>query len=320
VAEIVLGRSLEGRDCLAESGAAEGANSSPVQARQTTAEKADLAQERARPQALKQQLPMPGAGGLRLGAPVLADRLAVRLAAPDHQKLLAPKGKPQSMVSAASVMLLLLIGGGAGYAIFSPSRYLDKVASQAAAFALGHATSPATRASVEPTKDRARVVEEASRRNAALKPQAEEQRLADEAADRERLQREQAAAKAAEEEARRSAEPREADLRMTYRDRQKLQVALTSLSFDVGGIDGTFGLRTRQMIAAWQTKNGDISTGFFTAPQKKALLSEGASAIAKWEDEQRRAYAEEQRRLQQQQPPPQPPPSLRRSGWTRPEQ
>ncbi len=98
---------------------------------------------------------------------------------------------------------------------------------------------------------------------------------------------------------------------MTYRDRQKLQVALTSLGFDVGRIDGTFGLRSRQMIAAWQTKNGDISTGFFTAAQKKALLSEGAPAVAKWEDEQRRAYAEEQRRLQQQQsPPPQ-----RRSGW-----
>jgi hypothetical protein len=78
------------------------------------------------------------------------------------------------------------------------------------------------------------------------------------------------------------------------------------------------------MIAAWQTKNGDISTGFFTAAQKKALLSEGAPAIAKWEDEQRRAhaeeqrraYAEEQRRLQQQQQ--QPPPSQRRSAWKSP--
>ena len=79
---------------------------------------------------------------------------------------------------------------------------------------------------------------------------------------------------------------------MTYRDRQKLQVALKSLGFDVGSIDGTFGPRSRQMIAAWQTKNGDISTGFFTAAQMKTLLNEEAPAIAKWEDEQRRAYAE----------------------------
>ena len=76
---------------------------------------------------------------------------------------------------------------------------------------------------------------------------------------------------------------------MTNTDRQKLQVALSSLGFDIRGIDGTFGPRTRQIIGAWQIKSGDISTGFLTAAQKKALLSEGASAIAKWEDEQRRA-------------------------------
>ena len=184
---------------------------------------------------------------------------------------------------------------------------------QTCALPISAATPVTAPAAVEPAEISARAAEEASRREAAAQRQAEEQRLADEAAARERLQREQAAAKAAEEEARRSAEPGEADLRMTYRDRQKLQVALTSLGFDVGGIDGTFGSRSRQMIAAWQTKNGDISTGFFTAAQKKALLSEGAPAIAKWEDEQRRAYAEEQRRLQQQQQ--QPPPSQRRLGW-----
>ncbi|MFI5029379.1 MAG: peptidoglycan-binding protein [Reyranellales bacterium] len=68
---------------------------------------------------------------------------------------------------------------------------------------------------------------------------------------------------------------------MTYRDRQKLQVALSSLGFDVGAIDGAFGPRTRQMIRAWQIKSGNISTGFFTAAQKNALLSESAPAIAK---------------------------------------
>jgi peptidoglycan hydrolase-like protein with peptidoglycan-binding domain len=82
---------------------------------------------------------------------------------------------------------------------------------------------------------------------------------------------------------------------MTYRDRQKLQVALSSLGFDVEAVDGTFGPRTRQMIGAWQIKSGNISTGFFTAAQKNALLNEAAPAIAKWEDEQRRASAEKQK-------------------------
>jgi len=289
---------------------------------------ADLAQERARIQALEKQLAA-RADEQKLLAQERARTQALeqQLAARQHdQDLRAPAAWPANSrlasaqrnfrqywprALAASAILLLFLGGGAGYAVFfSPSRSPDTVASQAAA-ALAAATPVTAPAADESAKSSARFVEEASRRKAALEPQAEEQRLADEAAARERLQREQAAAKTAEEEAKRSAEPGEADLRMTYRDRQKLQVALTSLGFDVGRIDGTFGLRSRQMIAAWQTKNGDISTGFFTAAQKKALLSEGAPAVAKWEDEQRRAYAEEQRRLQQQQsPPPQ-----RRSGW-----
>lgn len=126
--------------------------------------------------------------------------------------------------------------------------------------------------------------------------------------ERERLQAEQAAAKAAEDEARARAEPGEAELKLTNRDRQKLQVALLSLGFDVGGIDGSFGPRSRQTIAAWQAKNGDVATGFFTAAQKASLMTEAAPAIAKWEEAQRRAYAEEQRRQQQQQAPPTPPP------------
>ena len=35
-------------------------------------------------------------------------------------------------------------------------------------------------------------------------------------------------------------------------DRQRLQVALTSLGFDTRGNDGVFGPRSREMIAAWQ--------------------------------------------------------------------
>jgi putative peptidoglycan binding protein len=185
-----------------------------------------------------------------------------------------------------SGVLLLLFAGAAGYAVFS-SHSLDTVASQTAAQALAPPAPSTVPVAVDPAEVRARAAAETNRREAAAQRQAEEQRLAD-----------AAAAKAAEEEAKRSAEPGEADLRMTYTDRQKLQVALSSLGFDVRGIDGTFGPRTRQMIQAWQNKRGDISTGFFTAAQKQALMSEGAPAIAKWEDEQRRLakWEDEQRR------------------------
>jgi len=209
----------------------------------------------------------------------------------------AKTGHYKPMALAAAAVALLVVGGGAGYAIFAP-RAPDAVAP----------SLPATAAPAAP-----RANEEASRQAAEARRQAEEQRLAEEAAarERERLQAEQAAAKAAEEEARARAEPGEAELKLTNRDRQKLQVALLSLGFDVGGIDGTFGPRSRQTIAAWQTKNGDIATGFLTAAQRASLMTDAAPAIAKWEEAQRRAYAEEQRRLQQQQqqaPPPPPPP------------
>ena len=131
--------------------------------------------------------------------------------------------------------------------------------------------------------------------------EAEARRLADETTARERAQA--VAAKAADE-AQANAEPNETALKMTNRDRQKLQVALKTLGFDVGGIDGSFGPRSRQNIAAWQTKNGDVATGFVTAAQRATLLADGAAAIARWEDQQRRVRAEEQYRQQQQTPPP----------------
>jgi peptidoglycan hydrolase-like protein with peptidoglycan-binding domain len=138
-------------------------------------------------------------------------------------------------------------------------------------------------------------------------------RAAEEAIGEEKARAEAVAKDAAtksEEETRRNAERVESELRLSYRDRQKLQVALTSQGFDVGAIDGSLGPRSRQMISAWQTKKGDAPTGFVTAAQNAALLGEGATAIARWEAAQRRAHAEEQQRRQQQQPPPR-----QRSGW-----
>jgi hypothetical protein len=233
-------------------------------------------------------------------------------ATPVAQKL--RPGKPMMLTAAA--VLALVLAGGAGYALFS-SRSSD-TAAVAPPVTTQAQTPPASvaAAAVAPAARRARTGDEASRREAAAQRQAEEQRLADEAAAAQRAQLATAMAKAAEEEAKVSAEPGEAELKLSNRDRQKLQVALNSLGFDVGGIDGTFGPRSRQTIAAWQTKNGDVSTGFFTALQKAALLSEAGTAVARWEDAQRRAYAEEQRRLRElQQAPPPPPPPRRTWKW-----
>ena len=244
-----------------------------------------LAQERVRTQELEKQLSI-RRSGRKLVAPETSDNLEAepRPAEAPLPSAPGPLWQYKSKILVMSGVLLLLFAGAAGYAVFS-SHSPDTVASQTAAKAVAPPARSIAPVAVDPAKVGARAAEEANRRDASAQRQAEEQRLAD-----------AAAAKAAEEEARLSAEPREADLGMTYSDRQKLQVALSSLGFDVGGIDGRFGPRTRQMIWAWQIKIGDISTGFFTAAQKKALLSEGAPAIAKWEDEQRRTSDEKQRR------------------------
>ena len=101
-----------------------------------------------------------------------------------------------------------------------------------------------------------------------------------------------AAAKLREE-----AEAAEKGLRFEPADRQRLQVALTSLGFDTRGNDGVFGPRSREMIAAWQKKAGAPTTGFLTAAQQQSLLREAAPALSKY-DEQK--MAEEQKKAEQQ--------------------
>jgi hypothetical protein len=119
--------------------------------------------------------------------------------------------------------------------------------------------------------------------------------------------------KKSEEELKAEAEQVETALKLGVRDRQKIQVALTSLGFDAGGADGVFGPRTRRAIAEWQNTNGEVPTGFVSADNKTALLTKAAPAIGRWEEAMRRAYLEEQRRLQEQQKPPPPPPQPKRS-------
>ena len=137
-----------------------------------------------------------------------------------------------------------------------------------------------------------RFAEEDARRKAAA--EAEAKRQADEALARaqvERRQSEEAAARQKAELDAKKAEAEERSLGLQPIDRQRLQAALTSLGFPTYGVDGLFGPRSREMIAAWQKARNQPVTGFLTGAQQQALMKEGASAVARFDDE--RAKAEE---------------------------
>jgi hypothetical protein len=78
-------------------------------------------------------------------------------------------------------------------------------------------------------------------------------------------------------------------------DRQRLQVALTSLGFDTRGSDGIFGPRSREMILGWQKSRNEPTTGFLNAPQQQALLKEGAPAVTKFDDQLKKAEEEKKK-------------------------
>ncbi len=131
-------------------------------------------------------------------------------------------------------------------------------------------------------------------------------RQADEAQAKARAEREKAEAEAkikadAKTEADKAAatlaklkeagEMAEKALRLEQPDRQRLQIALTSLGFDTRGSDGIFGPRSREMIAAWQKARNQPAIGFLTGPQQQALTKEAAPALSK-HDEQKKAEEE----------------------------
>jgi serine/threonine protein kinase len=101
----------------------------------------------------------------------------------------------------------------------------------------------------------------------------------------------------AEAAAQKSAEAAETALRLAPADRQRIQVALTSLGFDTHGADGVFGPRSREMIQGWQRARNQPVTGFLTATQQQALLGEAAPALSKYDDDQKKA--EEARRKEE---------------------
>jgi hypothetical protein len=109
-------------------------------------------------------------------------------------------------------------------------------------------------------------------------------------ADEEARLKAEAAAKAKgdAEALQKVAEANERALRLEPVDRQRLQVALTSLGFDTRGSDGVFGPRSREMIAGWQKSRNESTTGFVSAPQQQALLKQAAEAVGKFDDDQKK--------------------------------
>jgi len=140
---------------------------------------------------------------------------------------------------------------------------------------------------------------------ARLKSEAETAKL--KADDELRLKAEAAAAAAKEkgdlEAQKKVAEAAETALRLEPRDRQRLQVALTSLGFDTRGSDGVVGPRSREMIAAWQKARNQPVTGFLNGTQHQALLKEAAPALGKSDEEDRKKIEEEVRRMAAAPPP-----------------
>lgn len=129
---------------------------------------------------------------------------------------------------------------------------------------------------------------DAKRQADAALAEAQTERLKAEADARQKAEAEAQAAAAAAAD-RKSAEAAEGALRLTPSDRQRIQVALTSLGFDTRGYDGALGPRSREMIANWQKARDLPATGFVTGPQQQALLREAAPAVARYDDDQRKA-------------------------------
>ena len=101
-----------------------------------------------------------------------------------------------------------------------------------------------------------------------------------------------AKAEAESEAARKAAEAAEAGLRLAAPDRQRIQVALSSLGFDTRGTDGALGPRSREMIVAWQKARNQPATGFLDGTQHQALLREAAPALQRYDDEQKKKEEE----------------------------
>jgi serine/threonine protein kinase/peptidoglycan hydrolase-like protein with peptidoglycan-binding domain len=145
--------------------------------------------------------------------------------------------------------------------------------------------------------DADRLKREQDERNRIVAAETERKRAADAELARKKAEEEQAARLRAE------AVAAETALQLAPVDRQRIQVALTSLGLSTGGTDGNFGPRTREMISAWQKRGGNPETGFLNAAQQQALLREAAPAVGRFDEEQKKKEAEERAKATQPTPP-----------------
>lgn len=157
----------------------------------------------------------------------------------------------------------------------------------------------ATRQEVEAEARQKAAVETAARQKAEAEATA---RVKAEAEARQKAEAElgarQRAEAEAEADARQKAEAAEAALRLSLSDRQRVQVALTSLGYETRGTDGIFGPRSREMIVAWQREQNQTPTGFLTSTQNHALLTEAAGAVASF-DAQKKVEFDAQKKVEE---------------------
>jgi hypothetical protein len=181
----------------------------------------------------------------------------------------------------------------------------EQQAREAEAQRQAEAQTAALRTAEEEAQRKAEADAEAKRRADEVLTAAEaERRRADQEA-RAKVEAEQQALQKASEEAQRraadaerqkaeaeaktkaDAEAAERALKLEPADRQRLQVALTSLGFDTRGNDGLFGPRSRETIAGWQKARNIVVTGYLNADQQQRLLKEAAPALAKLDEKQK---------------------------------
>lgn len=148
---------------------------------------------------------------------------------------------------------------------------------------------------IQEAKDRLAVAESARKQAeeeaARVKAQADAaaKQQADADAAKRKVEEDAAASKKSDDDQRKASEAAEGALRLSLVDRQRIQVSLTALGFDTRGADGAFGPRTREMIGNWQKRQNQPPTGFLSGAQQQALLREAAPAVARFDDERKKA-------------------------------
>jgi hypothetical protein len=234
-------------------------------------------------------------------ATVRLDPAAPTAAAPAKRRATLWIGAAVAVLLAAGGAAYGLIGGGKSSpqpapVAAAPAPAVDKAAQDAQAAAEAQRlkdqeelaklrAEAAAREKAEQEAALRKRIEEETRQKLAAEA-AERQRLEDEA--RQRAEAEAAARRKAEEEDKQAAEATENALRLATLDKQHVQVALTALGFDTRGTNGTFGPRSREMLAAWQKARNFAATGFLTSPENQALLKEASSAVSRFDDDQKR--------------------------------